>query len=206
MDSFATPVPSCSIEFLTADWPTKFARRLRATAVRWPTCICGALGPAIWGLSCRCVQEKTAAPIITGQNWRGTPLFHTSRSKFIVETRAGVGLASVDHDGNRARPIRYTYIIVGSSLDVPKAIIDRIQLTCTIGAIVLKKLHDPVGTEQAFIEEITDNLYFGKPHVSAANNPAIDQLSPAAGIKHDLAARSSPAPLGILIQMVVWET
>jgi len=84
------------------------------------------------------------------------------------------GFESVDHNGNRARAIRYTSIMIGSSLDVPKAVIDRIQFECTITVIVLKKLYYPVSTEQAFLEEIADNLYFGKPHVSAANDPAVD--------------------------------
>ncbi len=96
--------------------------------------------------------------------------------------------------------------MIGSSLDVPKAVVDRIQFECTITVIVLKKLYYPVGTEQAFIEEITDKLYFGKPHVSAPNDPAVDELTAATGIKHDLSARFSLTPLAILIKMVVWET
>jgi hypothetical protein len=117
-----------------------------------------------------------------------------------------VGLASVDHDGNRARAIRHTGIMIGSSLDVSKAVVDRIQFACAIGVVVLKKLHGPVGAEQAFIEELTHNLYLGKPHVSAADDPAVDELASAARIEHDLAAGSSLTPLDIVIKMVVGET
>ena len=96
--------------------------------------------------------------------------------------------------------------MIGGSPDVAKAVVDRIQFECSIAAIVLKKLHHTACTEKAFIEEITDNFYCGKPHVSTANDPAVDKLTSTAGIKHDLAARASLTPLDLLIKVIVWET
>ena len=68
----------------------------------------------------------------------GIPLSRASPSFLLI---------SINHDGNSAWVAGYTVIVVGGALYISQTVVNRIQFKCSIAVVVLKELHDSVGTE-----------------------------------------------------------